>query len=447
MFVILLFAQFQHYHAQNVAYVYQQPYQMALWLSDNTPEDAVVAVHDVGLMRYMGNRSTLDMVGLTTPDAAAYWRNGPGSVAEFLINQQPDYIASYGYGHGYGLAFLADTNLYANQRAEFTIPNWQPHLNVALAAASQGIYQPDWQTITPENAISPICEQSPYTSPTDETRFYLDTANLASETDHQYHWQSDNLIGFATETRQFGDVIEAYRLINMAETFTASLSPTDESLLLITTIHAGFAGTLDIFLDDTLIDTQWVPFMPGELTHLTTAIPSQYQHENLKIHIEPTITDGFYMPACHTIRSSNLSLIPSDTASIATYQNGALTLSDISLEQSPANLTIDLQWMSQNGTTAGDYRLFVHLYDDINQPPLAQWDNYYSTMPLGNWLQGSVPTDETIQISLADIPAGIYPIAIGFYNPTNPTDRLIPESTLYDITPDGRLFLGEVEVE
>ena len=51
----------------NVSYVYQQPYQMAIWLRDNTPEDALVAVHDVGLMRYLGERSTLDMVGLDNP--------------------------------------------------------------------------------------------------------------------------------------------------------------------------------------------------------------------------------------------------------------------------------------------------------------------------------------------------------------------------------------------
>ncbi|MDQ7034167.1 MAG: hypothetical protein Q9P01_04835 [Anaerolineae bacterium] len=119
IFAIGLLLQFVNYQRLNVGYVYQQPYQMALWLRDNTSQNTVIAVHDVGMMRYMGERRTLDIVGLTTPDAAAYWRNGPGSVAEFLINEQPDYIASYGYGHGYGLAYLADTSLIWRTSSEF----------------------------------------------------------------------------------------------------------------------------------------------------------------------------------------------------------------------------------------------------------------------------------------------------------------------------------------
>ncbi|MBZ0287116.1 MAG: hypothetical protein K8I30_05835, partial [Anaerolineae bacterium] len=110
LFIAPTAVDFWRHYVLNVGYVYAQPYQMTRWLRENTPEDAVIAVHDVGMMRYMGGRTTLDMVGLTTPGAAAYWRNGPGSVAEFLMNQRPDYIASYGHGHGYGLGMIADTS-------------------------------------------------------------------------------------------------------------------------------------------------------------------------------------------------------------------------------------------------------------------------------------------------------------------------------------------------
>ena len=86
-------------YAVNVSSVYRQPYQMAEWLSENAPADSVIAVHDVGMMRYIGGHTTLDIVGLTTPGAADYWRNGPGSVGEFILREQPDMIASYGEGH------------------------------------------------------------------------------------------------------------------------------------------------------------------------------------------------------------------------------------------------------------------------------------------------------------------------------------------------------------
>ena len=54
-------------YALNVGYVVAQPLQMARWLAANTPEDARIAVHDVGMMRYIAGRTTIDIVGLTTP--------------------------------------------------------------------------------------------------------------------------------------------------------------------------------------------------------------------------------------------------------------------------------------------------------------------------------------------------------------------------------------------
>ncbi|NJO85146.1 MAG: hypothetical protein HC828_21980 [Blastochloris sp.] len=73
----------------NVGYVRQQPYAMADWLLRNAPPNVLVAVHDVGMMRFRGGRTTLDIVGLTTPDAAAYWRAGPGAVGEFIDGCAP----------------------------------------------------------------------------------------------------------------------------------------------------------------------------------------------------------------------------------------------------------------------------------------------------------------------------------------------------------------------
>jgi len=46
-------------YALNVGYIVAQPLQMARWLAANTPEDARIAVHDVGMMRYIGGRTTM----------------------------------------------------------------------------------------------------------------------------------------------------------------------------------------------------------------------------------------------------------------------------------------------------------------------------------------------------------------------------------------------------
>ncbi len=62
--VILLFSvdtgrEFHRLYKVNVNNVVVQPLAMARWLQANTPEDAVIAVHDVGMMRYMGGRTTV----------------------------------------------------------------------------------------------------------------------------------------------------------------------------------------------------------------------------------------------------------------------------------------------------------------------------------------------------------------------------------------------------
>jgi hypothetical protein len=457
IFSVALYLQFLNYYAVNVTYVYQQPYQMALWLRENTPETARIAVHDVGLMRYLGERETLDIVGLTTPDAAAYWRNGPGSVAEFLLEEQPDYIASYGRGHGYGLAFLADTSLYANQLASFTVENWQREINVALAADTQGIYQPDWFKISwrGHNRTNPVKRldiDSPYTSPLPSLS--LQIADPYSEQKYAYQWHNTMYIqGFATEVRDMNDIVDAYRLINGYEEWTFNLDPLrdyERPLVLLSRIHAQANGTIDVYANGSLIDTQWIPEMQGQWFIIATHIPNNSETNSLQLRIVPHLQDGYYMPAYHSLnvalrvgdnaRSQGFLLCCEPENPLASYQENAVQLSSINQMLEADSLNLDFEWYS-DGTAEGDYRMFAHLYGDTNQQPLAQWDNYFLGMPLGNWLNGTI--QDTINLSIADLPNGSYSLAIGFYDSQG---RLMPESDVYEVSDDGRLWLGDVEI-
>ncbi len=465
IFSILLLVQFQQYHEMNVSYVYQQPYQMGLWLRENTSEDALIAVHDVGLMRYIGERNTLDMVGLTTPNAASYWRNGPGSVAEFLLNERPDYIASYGRGHGYGLAYLADTSLYANQLADFTVDNWQPHLNVALAAQSQGIYQPDFDEIILQNLFDRYenihCSGSLYRHPSGlemaASFGVLQVANIRDEELYHYSWEAQSIEGFATEVRNFNRVLATYRIMDGYEEFEISLEG-DSAYILITYVHAQFAGTIDVYIEDMKVDTHWIISDSGNIQAISTLIAPQYFSDNVRVRIVPNIPNGYYMPICHSWHqfsdTNTLSPypFPSDwvePTSVASFQESEFYLSSFNVDMaSSEELRFDIMWYVPNNNTYGDYRFFIHLYDDKNEPPIGQWDGYFGQMPVGNWLIGNLQNRSSApSIDTADLPAGTYELAIGFYNPNDPTDRLIPESDIYEVTDDGRLWLGEVEIE
>ncbi len=443
VWVGLLFVQFAGYQATNVNYVYQQPYLMSQWLQANTPDDALIAVHDVGLMRYAGERDTLDIVGLTTSGAAAAWRNGPGSVAEFLMQQQPDYIASYGAGHGYGLYLLEETALYGEPLAVFEVQGWQRWKNVSLAADRQGIYQPDWSRIHDE------VTQSVYQPPNTEPLLRVDVAHLASESAAGYTWNSQTVPGFITEVQQFGADIGAYRVLSTGrESFELSTDDINGDALLVTRVHARSAGTLTIYADETRLAERWIPAIPGAWFDVPTRIPANNLSDNtVAIRIEATVTDGLYMPALHEVYSlhetNRYTSAASLTETIATFQDGAfgLLLSDVTLDNE--RLSVSLSTVTPDGQAAGDYRFFLHLYDDINAPPVAQTDTYFGGQLPGNWLAGTL--SDTFMLDVSGLDAGTYQLAAGFYGTAAPHERLIPAGD--NNSSNGRIWLQEVEIE
>ncbi len=448
---------FRDYYAQNTRSVAAQPLAMARWLADNTPKDAVVAVHDVGMMRYIGQRTTLDMVGLTTPDAADSWRNGPGAVAEFSMDTQPDYVAAYTTARG--LNYLADTSLYGELLAAFNA-DYDPRYNVALGAPYQGIYRVTW-TPNPSQLFSDYLRVR-VVNP-DAPLTIVNVANLNSESTHGYTWRNaERLPGFATEayelpaadcTRADCISLDGGRLINGEEAFTvqipAALIESGQDLVLVTRVHATHSGHFDVYANDNLIDRQWLPTLPGQWLEIGTLIPREWLAPTLHVRIVPETPNSHYVPYTHLVYPAADTHITNETAAIASYQDGTLLLErlDSSLLEDK-RLIISLHW-STDGTARGVYRHFVHLYDDRNAPPVVQADALpiHGTQPPGNWLPGSLV--ETIVVDLDSVSPGTYSLSLGLYDPANGA-RLMP--TLLDekaVEVDAmaqRLFFDEIRV-
>ncbi len=435
----------------NVGYVVAQPLQMARWLAANTPEDARVAVHDVGTLRYVGGRTTIDIVGLTTPDAATYWRNGPGSVGEFIERQRPDYIASYGEGHGYGLGYLQHTDLYAETLASFTVA-LDPANNVALAAATQGVYRPNWAAA--DRALMPAA--LPEVLPDDfadaSVVDSIDVADIASEEAHAYQWREDRpASGFPTEYNQFNTVgcqadacaqpvMDGGRRINGEESFTLSVRP-NEDVILVTRLHPGDAGTFDVYANDQLVGTRVIPSLPGSWLEVPTLIPAALVSAQTRIRIVPH-TDGDYQPYYHWAYQRNLparaAVTPSGAAQM-TFQDGAIRVIEQSIQADGSGVHLTLGWES-DGTAQGDYKVFVHLLDDAGA--IAGQNDVRpgnGSLPPGNWLPGRF--FDTIDVSA---PPGRYHVEYGLYDPVTLT-RLQPQGD--GATPEGSVNLGEVEVK
>jgi hypothetical protein len=102
---------------------------------------------------------------------------------------------------------------------------------------------------------------------------------------------------------------------------------------------------------------------------------------------------------------------------------------------------VDLTWHTE-GRALGDYKVFVHFYADLVNPPIAQTDSYSGTgtLPLQNWPPGVL--HDTIVVDLAAVAAGQYRVAVGLYNPFS-GERLVADSG----DPSGRVWIGDVEVE
>lgn len=437
--------QFWQHFLLNVDYVYLQPLQMAEWLQANTPPDAVVAVHDTGMMRYMGGRTTLDMVGLTTPGAADYWRNGPGAVAEFLMQHRPSYIAAYGPGHGFGLGMIADTSVYGDLLASFPV-TLDTNFNVALAADFQGIYQPDWA-----NTDAGFEFHQSSTANYQQDFPLLDTVNVAdigAEQSHSYRWQSsDNLVGFPTEVHEFQtldcasncQVVDGGRRINHEESFTVTAQP-GKSLLLITRVNPAEAASYQVYANGAFVATRIIPAIPGNWLEISTLIPAEQVTEETTIRIVP---QGLYQPYRHWVYADEQ--IEESTPvnePIAVYQDGDVLLTSAQINPiSDQKLIVNLEWYT-DGTATGDYKIFVHLYSDTNAQPVAQADMRpgNGTLPPGNWLPGVLR--DTIVVDLQNTPPGNYHVAIGMYDPIT-LQRL--SSTSGD--EQGRLFIGDVEIK
>jgi hypothetical protein len=73
--------------------------QIADWINEHAPPDAVIATHDIGIIGYFTNRQIVDLAGLVTPEMVPLM-NDPPKIAEYLRSKHASYLIVYsGYHH------------------------------------------------------------------------------------------------------------------------------------------------------------------------------------------------------------------------------------------------------------------------------------------------------------------------------------------------------------
>ncbi|NDJ35467.1 MAG: hypothetical protein GYB64_12440 [Chloroflexi bacterium] len=132
---------FRSAYARDTTTALTMQIRMANWLQANTNPDALVAVHDVGIMRFYGERPTLDVVGLTSDGMVEAHRNGPGTLYEALETARVDYYAVYPQQAPPYFGIEAAADLFGETLLRIEEPGCS---DVTNADCVKAITQPDW---------------------------------------------------------------------------------------------------------------------------------------------------------------------------------------------------------------------------------------------------------------------------------------------------------------
>ena len=109
--------------------------------------------------------------------------------------------------------------------------------------------------------------------------------------------------------------------------------------------------------------------------------------------------------------------LPSPTVPLTADFGEQVRLLGYDLSQTADTLTLTLHWQAVQQMDES-YKVFVHLFDPATEAIVAQDDSAPRrwAYPTTWWQEGEVVSDP-VPLSLVDVPAGIYRLAIGVYHP------------------------------
>jgi hypothetical protein len=363
---------------------------------------------------------------------------------------RPDYFAIY--PDVQGLRYLLDAGVFARVLAEFPI-ELPPH-NVAAAAGYQAVYQAEWSSTNDQELIAQTTTLAYVNGLTLVDQ--IDVADLESEADHHYRWWSaETPPGFVTEvyrntyhacglTESDCRFTDGGRVITGGEEF-ALKTVKSEDLLVVTRLDGRTSLPLMVYVNGKQVAQRVQPSIPGEWIEVVTWVPGeQITGTETIIRIEPQIIDpgnDAYRPYYHWAYQGDFTPVPElDQAPVATFGE-TVRLVDYTVSQQPGQIDVVLHW---SGSAPGDGIVFVHLYNDINKPPVAQAVSrpMGGVLPPANWLPGLIEDVYTLTLP-DDLPPGTYSLAVGLFDARS-GERYPVSGERASID---RLFLGDITIE
>ena len=433
--------------------VARQQLPLADWLRTNLPLGTRVGVHDTGSLRYVGERPTYDLIGLTTAETTLAWRHGAGSVFEQMEHSplRPDYFAIY--PDAFSIPYLAATDLFARELFRVEVPDHA----VASAGPVQGVWQADWRLAgSGERFYQPdILRRTRGLTLVDT----LDAADLGDEAAHRFHWwHQAQRSGFPTEVYQMtyrvdpeAEVLDGGRLVTGGMSFQVQTQP-GEPLWIVARLHAQQAGVVQVTVDGQAVGRWAYPPLLGEWLETVFVIPAgAVVSEQSEISLQVDTADpGFrhYAPYYFWFLQGEPQEEPTVIPrSLDVAFGPGIRLLGFDLEQPDLHpgepLSLTLYWQVDSSVESAA-RVFVHLYDAQGQlgPQTDGWAGR-GTRPPYTWAPGEVISDSRLIVLPPDLPLGPYTLEVGLYDDEG---RLPASASTIGPFTENRVPLAEIEV-
>lgn len=81
-------------YALDVAVIETEMVNVARWVSEHIPPEAVIGAHDIGGLGYYGDREIIDLAGLISPDVIPFIRD-QSQLASYLDEKRADYLVTF----------------------------------------------------------------------------------------------------------------------------------------------------------------------------------------------------------------------------------------------------------------------------------------------------------------------------------------------------------------
>jgi hypothetical protein len=125
---------------------------IGLWLKENAPPDATIAVDDIGAIGYLSQRRILDLQGLVSPEVWPALAENEGlarnqAMTRLLSAWKPDYLAIFPNWH-YELA--------ANERVLMPVERFWVDTHTILFDQEAKVYRPQWPYVAKAAAEHPV---------------------------------------------------------------------------------------------------------------------------------------------------------------------------------------------------------------------------------------------------------------------------------------------------